>query len=1238
MESAMDAARKQMAGARKCAKGCSSLMASRAGFSRLNLDAQPFVRRDDFGKQRACPRLLVANGRVGLTGVVMEKDQLARATRLRQLCCLFEGAVAPTLLGGDTGRSFVLLRGVLRVVDQQVGTARELQEPVVDPPFVVLGVGRVDYGLAALIDAEREDPLRMIASRVRHENSAARAVIDLHRLGIAQVAKRHPRAHRSQVDWEVRMVHLTCEGLFERSRHVVAAIQVEHVARHERGLEERETLDVVPVHVAEEHVSFERHLAKELLPEESQPRAAVEDEDGLAGPHLDAAGVSSDLGSARPRCGNAAANSPEGDLHPALRSQGLRAGERVPRQRGEGYSLSVPDRSHSGAAQPTVDAVVVLGCRVRVDQLGRLRQEALARRIDAAALAYAERGQARTVVIASGGRHWNGLVEADVMARELLSRGVPEHAIVRERCSLTTCDNARFTVAAMARRGITHAAVVTCDWHLPRAVALFRRAGVSAEGVAARQHDAPWTRRVWWRCRERALAWLQMTLALLAMAACSRRAPEASTPPAAPAASSGIEPEIEKAEDLRRAKDVPTQAQRQHDPAVRRMAARAFARILGADDEPLLRALEDSDDATIAWAAYGLGESCKGREERHEHALAARLASLDTERVRPPQNADARSAIVRALGRCGGGSTDQTLRAYLRARTTAQGQGSSATPSRRREFDEAVVYALGDLAAKRGSLPRESAIALLDLAQGTDPFDAALYPFGRVDASAEDPFEARLAAAARAALGRPGPARIYAVRALARGTRSIAPAELSRVLSSDDFGAAERAEAARALGRLHEAGQTALAVALVTLLRDTSAITGDRFPVLLAAVTALGDRPPSTAEPALWAATRIDVAPGSPANVARRASAVRCAAAERLARGAWDSDVLTGCDVADGEAGERARLAALDRGPLVRARRAAWLELAHKTKHVRVREAALDAIALHPELGDAARAVLAEALRATEPGVVATAASVVRAHPERVDVLAERERGAALDPRSPPPTANPERVLDPAVAGALRAAMAHPWSEDLVETRAALVDAALAVGLDEARSYAESACHDANATMRARAAAALAAAGDVAKCSPPDAPGDPAPEIGHFIERPTRVVLETDAGTLGITFDPTLAPIAATRFVALARSGFYTGISVHRVIPGFVVQLGDRGGDGYGGSGGLLRCETSPVEFAAFDVGVALSGRDTGSSQLFVALARYPHLDGQYARVGRAEGNWDAVAEGDMVRTVHVEE
>jgi cyclophilin family peptidyl-prolyl cis-trans isomerase len=716
----------------------------------------------------------------------------------------------------------------------------------------------------------------------------------------------------------------------------------------------------------------------------------------------------------------------------------------------------------------------------------------------------------------------------------------------------------------------------------------------------------------------------RVALACGLIAACSKeRPPPPSSDAAAAAAVDGAaedpRPAIAVAEDLRRAKDVPTDALGSHDPAVRRRAARALARILDADDALLLRAIDDEDEQVVAWAGYGLGESCKGREEAHVGALAVRLASLD-----PARSPQATSTLLRALGRCAGDTAEQTLRAWLRR---------GGDPA------EAAAFALGEVAARRGALSLESSAALLDAVQAAAPLDAALYPFGRVDGGAGEDLQPRLLAAARAALTRPGPARIFAVRALGRVPDADAIAELGRVLAAGDFTPPERAEAARALGRLRKAAQQALADALGPLLPDRAeGLAGDGFGALLVAAGAVADDAPRSAVAALRAMTRLEPAPGAAAAIQRRASAIRCVAAEKLARGSWDADVLRGCDVADGEAGDRARLASLDRGSLVKGRRAAWLELV-RSRHVRVREAALDLVARHPELGDAVRAALAEALAAPEPGVVASAADVVQGHPDRVFVLAQSERRAAMDPASPPPSASPARELDPAVARALRAAMSRTWTEDCVETRVALIDAAFAVGLDSARAYARAACADPNATVRARAAKALAAAGDKdAACPAPDKPGDPAPELLHPLARSVRVAFDVDGTSSAIVFDPSLAPIAATRFVALARAGFYTGVTVHRVVPGFVVQLGDRGGDGFGGSGELLRCETSPVPFGQMDVGVALAGRDTGSSQIFVTLARYPHLDGEYAWVGRAEGDWNAIAEGDVVRGVRVEE
>jgi uncharacterized SAM-binding protein YcdF (DUF218 family) len=154
-------------------------------------------------------------------------------------------------------------------------------------------------------------------------------------------------------------------------------------------------------------------------------------------------------------------------------------------------------------------AIVVLGCAVRLDAAGCLAPGTLARRVDAAARAYLATAPEIGVVVVSGGRRWGTAVEADVMARELVARGVPPSAIVRERCSLSTRDNALFSAALLARRGLSRAAIVTSAWHLPRALSLFSRAGVEGEAVAAEAPGPPsWRARVWLWSRESILGWV----------------------------------------------------------------------------------------------------------------------------------------------------------------------------------------------------------------------------------------------------------------------------------------------------------------------------------------------------------------------------------------------------------------------------------------------------------------------------------------------------------------------------------------------------------------------------------------------------------------------------------------------------------------------------------------------------------------------------------------------------------
>lgn len=682
---------------------------------------------------------------------------------------------------------------------------------------------------------------------------------------------------------------------------------------------------------------------------------------------------------------------------------------------------------------------------------------------------------------------------------------------------------------------------------------------------------------------------------------------------------------LAQAEDGRRGKEVTPELQQSRDLAVRRRAARALARIADAEALPgLMRALSDEDPEVVAWGAYGLGFACKGHEEAHVRALVARSESLEPALAAPATALDPRVVIARAVGKCGGPLAEPTLAAWVKSK------GPRA---------ESAALALGDVAARRGTLGDDTVTALLDAASEGNA--SALYPFSRMDRY-NDAFAERVRETAKKLLATaPSDTRVFAVRALSRSGNEAAPELLRVVLDAKGFSVGERADAARGLGKVGDAGHDDAASALGQLMPDKDpfailALTGDGYAILLSLLGAVGPEATRVSQPILETLSVLRAPGEAPAPLARRLAELRCGAAVILAKGAYDSDVLRACDAPGTQAFEHARLASLVKRPLVGSRKSAWLALT-RSANPRVREEALEAISTHAELGPAALAPLADALGDSHAGVVATAAGVIHAQPSRVMTLAAKERKAALDPSAPPPSQHPKEELSPTIAKALGDALAKPWSEDLVETRLALLDAAVTVKLAGAPAAAHVFCTDPNVTIRERATKALRTLGDAAAACPAPAVMPVAKEVA-LPGSHAKLTFDFETGKLVVTLDGELAPIASQRFLALAKAGFYKGIVAHRVVPGFVLQFGDPQGDGFGGGGQLLRCETSPVGFGPLDVGVALAGRDTGSSQLFVTLGRLPHLDGDYARVGHATGDPWAIAEGDAIRDVTVEE
>ena len=125
-----------------------------------------------------------------------------------------------------------------------------------------------------------------------------------------------------------------------------------------------------------------------------------------------------------------------------------------------------------------------------------------------------------------------------------------------------------------------------------------------------------------------------------------------------------------------------------------------------------------------------------------------------------------------------------------------------------------------------------------------------------------------------------------------------------------------------------------------------------------------------------------------------------------------------------------------------------------------------------------------------------------------------------------------------------------------------------------------------------------------------------------------------DMGTITVELDGDAAPITVQNFMDLAQSGFYDGLTFHRIINGFMMQGGDPNGDGTGGSEQNIKGEFAEngVENDLSHTRGAISmaraqDMDSASSQFFIVHQDSTYLDGQYACFGYVTDGMDIVDE-----------
>lgn len=123
-----------------------------------------------------------------------------------------------------------------------------------------------------------------------------------------------------------------------------------------------------------------------------------------------------------------------------------------------------------------------------------------------------------------------------------------------------------------------------------------------------------------------------------------------------------------------------------------------------------------------------------------------------------------------------------------------------------------------------------------------------------------------------------------------------------------------------------------------------------------------------------------------------------------------------------------------------------------------------------------------------------------------------------------------------------------------------------------------------------------------------------------------------DYGTITVELDGSVAPVTVENFVTLANSGFYDGLTFHRIMDGFMIQGGDPDGNGTGGSDQTITGEFSDNGYEnsiSHTRGVISMARssdyDSASSQFFIVQSDSTFLDGQYAAFGHVTEGMDVV-------------
>jgi peptidyl-prolyl cis-trans isomerase B (cyclophilin B) len=154
----------------------------------------------------------------------------------------------------------------------------------------------------------------------------------------------------------------------------------------------------------------------------------------------------------------------------------------------------------------------------------------------------------------------------------------------------------------------------------------------------------------------------------------------------------------------------------------------------------------------------------------------------------------------------------------------------------------------------------------------------------------------------------------------------------------------------------------------------------------------------------------------------------------------------------------------------------------------------------------------------------------------------------------------------------------------------------------------------------------------------PRAPLPSGQELGEDVQ---AVVTMAGGGSFTLQLATTQAPLTRTRFVRLARSSYYDGLTFHRIVANAFIQGGSPGANEYAGDALYMRDEVGLELHTRGSVGISTRGRDTGDAQIFINLVDNPFLDHEYTVFARVCGagmeTVDRIQEGDRIERIQIE-